>query len=124
MWYSLSHPDLLTLYQGNFPGRMAPPGLLRLLAHIQAQAFADKVFAVTSLGHLRLTTGESYAMEEEHDVIAINPSGDGYSVAYVEAGRSRATTSRLCSGKELADVVECYLLRLLLHTPSPLPPYT
>ena len=114
MWRSLDDGELIQAYRrGPFPGGSAPPALVRVLEGLRGRQFASKVFAVTSLGHLRLTTAPDFTRQEAHDFVAVEPNY----VGYFEAGCRKSAAGRWCREEELPDVVECYLLRLLLQSP-------
>jgi hypothetical protein len=118
MWRPLQDTGLGVAFEKEFPSGRAPAALARLLNELSSQEYAGKIFAVTSLGNLRLTTAPDYTQADRHDVVAIKCRGDEYVVGYIEARSSKASPATICREDELKSVVERYLLRLLLHRAS------
>ncbi|MCP4548382.1 MAG: hypothetical protein GY835_18125 [bacterium] len=102
-------------YKKEFPGGNAPQALVTLLERLAREEYASKVYAATSLGMLRLTTAPDFSVEDRHGSVGVRTYDKHFVVAYIEAGKHKATVSRVCSEEDLMDVVGLYLLRLLLE---------
>ncbi|WP_163996547.1 hypothetical protein [Pyxidicoccus caerfyrddinensis] len=118
MWIPLSDPGLVSAYTREFHGGNAPPRFVRLLSELQQLELPATVYAVTSLHNLWLTMATAAEPLGSTDAITIDAKGNLCVVSYFEAGNRRAVAGRLCKESELRDLVEVYLLRMILCSQS------
>ncbi|WP_426745925.1 hypothetical protein VZQ01_36100 [Myxococcus faecalis] len=118
MWLLLSDKELVSMYVREFIGREAPMGIAGLLRKLQLLCVGVGIYVKTSLNDLCLTLASSDATGDESDNVVVLVRGGRLSVSYFEAGNRNAVTSRSCSVGELNDIVEAYLLRLILTNAS------
>jgi hypothetical protein len=93
-----------------------------LVEHLIQRSYAGDVFAFTSLDCFVLTSAPSYMETEGHDRIAIDfdPVGGLFTVRYCEwvsparnSSHSEAAC-RTCERPEVLEVIDLYVLRLIL----------
>ena len=117
MWRSLRDPETPALYEREFPQpHQAPSALVGLLRDLSVKEFAAGLFAVTSLGRLKLTRAPSYDREEQYDVVAILVRGSEFAVSYLPRRGNGEPVTAICKADELPGVVERFLIRLVLSS--------
>lgn len=119
MWAILSHPGHAEgfLDQG---GADAP--LHRLAEQLARRPYAGEVFAFASMATFCLTTAATYQEAPGHDAIQIkhDPGSGLFAVGYREwisptrNPPDRAAVSHLAEWPEVVEVIDRYVLRLLL----------
>lgn len=93
------------------------PGFDELIANLTARDDLPDLYAVTSLGKLRLTTAPSFVEESKHPciwILVVKPAGN-CSVAFVPPGARRASAEKRCAPDDLISTLELFLLRLALE---------
>lgn len=123
MWLPLTDENLIESYEKNFVSeKKVPKHIVSLLQRLQSKSFADKLAAVTSLGHLGLTTKLSYVSddkESEHGRIYVDESVDAgkpvIDLSFVARTERRAGAWRRCTPEEAFDYIDLYVMRLLLE---------
>src|SRR5205823_13906 len=93
-----------------------------LVEHLARQPYARDIFAFTSLYFFCLTTAPSYQEAMGHDRIAIDydPERGVFKIRYCEwisptrNPTHREAACRSCEWPEIVEVVDRYVLRLLL----------
>jgi hypothetical protein len=119
MWALLSDPGHAAGF-ADLGEAYAP--LRRLVEQLARRPYAGAVFAFKAMASLNLTTAPGYQEAAGHDQVGIgyNPApglfGVGYS-EWVSATRNpphRDVAGRTCEWSTVVDVVDCYVLRLLL----------
>jgi hypothetical protein len=114
MWKHIRDPDLLSVYANEFGDKV--PGLERLVLHLANRQDLPDLYAVTSMGKLRLTTAPSFADENKHPVIGILKLESGQcAVAFFPPRSTRPSAEKECSPDDLISTVELFLLRLRLE---------
>jgi hypothetical protein len=114
VWRSLADPDLLTVYRGEFPGGHCPEPLGALLADLATREYADRVFAVTSLHHLRLSASPSWQSGHRHDCIFLGLGRDPGSLAvWYRSQSGQPGAGRQCLAAEAGGLVDLLVFRLL-----------
>lgn len=122
MWALLSDPGHADSFDKH--GEAYAP-LRRLVEHLARQEYAGRVYAFKSLASFNLTTAPMYQQADGHDVISIeyDPGRGLFGVGYREwvaptrnprNPRHRAAANRACEVTQVAEVVDRYVLRLLL----------
>lgn len=119
MWALLS--DFRHADSFNHLGEAYAP-LRQLVEQLAHREYADRVYAFKSMASLNLTTAPSYHDADGHDDIGIgyNPRSGLFGVGYCEwvsptcNPRHRTAASRVCESKEVGEVIDRYVLRLLL----------
>lgn len=120
MWLSLADERLVEIYKKHFTTEeRIPKHIVSLLSQLQKKPYASKLTAVTSLGHLYLTTALSLEDESKHDCVFISQFIDAgkpvISIAHSLKAERNASATRRCSPKEAVDYVDLYVMRLLLE---------
>jgi hypothetical protein len=121
MWLSLKSPEVVQAYlrEASPEPPLARQVLARLLGDLQRREdLPDRVYAVTSLGRLRLTTAPDGLQEDRHAFIFVGLARQGsrFFASYFPAGCRHSRWGRDCREEELPHLVECLLLRLLLES--------
>lgn len=118
MWRNIRDPELLATYRRELPGPSQPIEVL--LSALAVHPQLEGLFAKTSHGELSLTTAPNYSVMEKHASIAVARSRKGgFVVAFFEPDTREPTAERACGPSELLEVVELYLLRLVLESSQP-----
>lgn len=113
MWRSIRDPDLLRAYASELGPKI--PGFDKLVQHLCKMEGMPNLYAVTSLGTLRLTTAESFLDAGKHPAITILRTGAYYDVAFFPPNSKRASAWKACSPEDLIPTVELLLLRVALE---------
>jgi hypothetical protein len=117
MWKYLADPKLIETYREEFISGYCPKEIVSLLAELSKKPYASNLCAVTSLGHLRLTTATSWQEGEKHDCIWIGQRYDAgklaITISYVEKNCRKSTSDQRCTPEEAADCVDLYVSRLI-----------
>jgi len=111
MWKPLTDEGLVEAYKREFIGGNAPRGLVRLLEKLNQEKYRG-LYAVTSLCKLRFTTAH---VENKHAYVAVLERDGEFAVVYAPKGARVASATRICKYEELFDVVELYLMRLVME---------
>jgi hypothetical protein len=111
MWKPLTDEDLVEAYKREFIGGKAPRALVRLLEKLNQEKYRG-LYAVTSLCKLRFTT---VRVDDKHAYVAVLERDDEFAVVYASKGAKFASATRICKYAELFDVVELYLMRLVME---------
>jgi hypothetical protein len=119
MWAILSHPGHAESFLDH--GEAYAP-MRRLVERLGQRPYAGEVYAVKSMWYFCLTTAPSYQEAPGHDEvwIAYNPGNGLFDVGYDEwisptrNPQRRTAVGRTCERPEVMDVVDRYVLRLLL----------
>jgi hypothetical protein len=119
MWTALTDPRLIDNI--DYLGHDYAP-LVRLVEQLSQQPYASKLYAVTSLTHLSLTTAAAYEERDGHDIIHVeyDPTRGLFELAYGEWTSStnstlRGTSARLCGEPDEAKIIlDSYIVRLLV----------
>lgn len=115
MWIRLDNESLVPRYEGAFSGRApASPMLVGLLRELSRTSFAASVWAVTTHGHLRLTTAPSYKVERAHGSVHVTPRGQDCCVSYLAPDAVEPEEEEVCRADELRSLVVEYVQRYLL----------
>lgn len=93
-----------------------------LLAELSLRDYASRVYGVKSLASFSITTAPSYQEADGHDSVWIeyHPERGLFAVGYsewVSATRNpplRMAAGRMCEAGEVAEVIDRYVLRLIL----------
>jgi hypothetical protein len=119
MWGLLSDPG----HEDSFAdhGDAYAP-MCRLLAELARREYAGRVNGVKSLWSFSITTAPGYDEAEGHDTVGVvyHPRRGLFAVGYsewVSATRNpthRPVAGRMCESAEAAEVIDRYVLRLLL----------
>jgi hypothetical protein len=129
MWEPLSDPGHAESFD-KFGEDYVP--LRRLVEQLAHRRYADRVYAFTSLFSLNLTTAPTYQQADGHDVIGIqyDPRRGLFRVKYREwvspthNPQYRTVVDRGCEATEVANAIDCCVLRLLLsRRPEPAEPF-
>jgi hypothetical protein len=123
MWVPLTDENLIEIYKKNFVSeKKVPKRIISLLEQLQKKSYADKLAAVTSLGHLRLTTALSYVSvneESKHGCINVSESIDAgkpvINLSFTAGMERQASAWQRCAPEEAADYIDLYVMRLLLE---------
>jgi hypothetical protein len=117
MWLSLTDSKLIETYRKEFITGQCPEEIAALLVDLSKKPYASNLWAVTSLGHLRLTTANSYRDCEKHDCIHVGRRNDAgklvITISYVEKNRRKSTADRQCAPEETVGYVNLYAIRLI-----------
>ena len=117
MWLSLTDPKLIESYREEFFSGHCPEEIASLLAELSKKPYASNLYAVTSLGHLRLTTATSWQEGEKHDCIFVSHRYDAgklvITLSYVEKNSRKSTADRRCATEEAAGYVDLYVIKLI-----------
>jgi hypothetical protein len=128
MWALLSDPGHAESFDKHGEDYVPLRRLVEQLAH---RTYADRVYAFKSLFSFNLTTAPTYPADG-HDVIGIqyDPGRALFSVGYHERvspirnPRRRTAVDRGCEATEVANVIDCCVLLLLLsRRPEPAEPF-
>lgn len=98
-----------------------PNGLLiaQLLSRLRNKPYAEKVYAVTSIGRLFLTTQSSYKDSEKHFGFQVAEKRDAGKTLIVFSqhndGRRKPNAECQCSLEEAVDYIDLYVMRMLLE---------
>ena len=123
MWLPLTDENLIETYKKNFISeKKVPKHIVSLLRRLQSKSYAGELAAVTSLGHLRLTTKLSYVSddkESEHGCIYVSESVDAgkpvIDLSFIARTERQAGAGRRCAPEEASDYIDLYVMRLLLE---------
>ena len=113
MWRDLHDPELVGSFRREVHGATALEHLLEALA---ARQELVGISAVTSLGKLRFTRAPTWSAKGRWSEVPVLQTGARFLVAFVPAGASHACAARECLLSELLEVVDLYLLRLVLES--------
>jgi hypothetical protein len=124
MWALLSDPGHAASF--DHLGEAYAP-LRRLVEQLVRREYAEQVYAYKSIASFSLTTAPTYQEADGHDEVGItyNPGrrlfGVGYSewVSPTRNPRHQTVASHVCEPHEVGEVIERYLLRLLLSRQRP-----
>ena len=119
MWAPLSHPGHAESFAPHGEGDTPLRDVVEQLAR---RPYADDVFAFKSMASFLLTTAPGSGQAEGHDHVGIVycPGAALFAVDYEEwvsptrNPQRRAVAHRCCEAQEVVDVVDRYVLRLLL----------
>jgi hypothetical protein len=117
MWAKLTDPAHAERFDD--PGDAA---MRRLVLELAQRPYAGELFAHKSMATLILTAGASQQKAAEHDEITIrcDPRRGLFEVAYCEwvsptrSPPHREAAGRSCEAAEVVEVVDRYVVRLLL----------
>jgi hypothetical protein len=119
MWAILSDPG----HADSFLHLGEAYGALReVVALLARRPYAEEVFAFKSMASFNLTTAATYQDSPAHDEIGIgyNPRRDLFVVGYSELVSPtrnpprRTSACRTCEQAEVIEIIDRYVLRLLL----------
>ena len=113
MWKLLKAENLIAAYRKEAEGvEKHVDALAALLETLSSRPWASDVFAVTSLGHLRLTTG-SYLEQEKHGCLFINAlSSCEVGLTYCAPHHSEPDADIRCGFDQAPAKIELLLIRL------------
>lgn len=111
MWRNIRDPGLLEAYRAEAAVRPGYEAIARMLEALRASDI-DGLFAVTSLGVLRLTTAPSWLAEDRHPSVDVVARKGGHVVSFALPGARCSTSSTECDERTLLSTVEMHLLRL------------
>jgi len=121
MWVPLDHPDI-----GQLTLRSCEEGeaefFADLLQEASTRAWAKDVSAVTSLGHLRLTSKRKYSDDTPAGCIwlSLNETGD-VDLGYTPPHSSECVAERTCPPEEALSAIELLLIRMFEEHDQPQP---
>lgn len=119
MWALLSDPG----HEESFADHgVAYAPMRRLLAELARRDYAGVVYGVKSLASFSITTAPTYQDAEGHDAVVVmyHPGRGLFAVGYsewVSPTRNpplRSAAGRMCEASETGEVIDRYVLRLLL----------
>jgi hypothetical protein len=117
MWISLADPKLIETYREEFIPGQYPEEIASLLTELSQKTYTSNLWAVTSLGKLRLTTASTWEEAENHDCIFIGHQYEAgklvITISYVEKNCRKSTADRRCAPEEAAGYVYLYAIRLM-----------
>jgi hypothetical protein len=98
--------------------------LRRFVEQLAHREYAGRVYAFKSMASFNLTTAPTYQEDAGHDVIGIgyNPGRGLFGVGYCEwlsptrNPPHRTAASRACEAAEVGEVIDRYVVRLLLSS--------
>ncbi len=113
MYRRLDTPHLTDLYRSEHPDD-APAALCDLLSALAAEPWSARVWAVTSLGALRLTTAPRWQDEADHGSVSLSCAGRTVTASYVEPGGRVAARSTTVDVSRARWVAQTYVVWCLL----------
>lgn len=118
MFVSLADKNVAEYYRvglGYEPNREI---IALLLEELSKKVYAEKLSAVTSMGHLYITTALRWDDNTKNDSVFISHFEDAGKnlivVSYHSNGRRIGNASRRCSLEEAIDYIDLYVMKLLL----------
>jgi len=111
MWRNIRDPGLLEAYRAEAAARPGYEAIAHMLEAL-ASYDIDGLFAVTSLGVLRLTTAPTWLAEDRHPSVDVVARKGSYVVSFASPGARRSASSTECDGGTLLSTVEMHVLRL------------
>lgn len=111
MWADLRDPGFVEFYRDL--GEDWEP-MVHAVQYIQAQPWAESLFAVTSLAHFQITTAPSYAEQDGHRFLILTwlPREHSFRLAFDSDPKKNA---RQCSELELPNAINALVNRLLIE---------
>lgn len=89
-----------------------------LLEKMSEKPYAEKLSAVTSIGHLYITTALHWDDNTKNDSVSIDSFKDAgknlITLAYHSCGRRKADAGRICPLEEAVDYIDLYVMKLIL----------
>lgn len=98
-----------------------PNGLViaELLSRLRNKPYAEKVYAVTSIGQLSLTTASSYNDIEDSFSFKIGEKKEAdkilITISQHPNGSRKPSSERECSLEEAIEYIDLYVMRILLE---------
>lgn len=119
MFVPLADESLVEIYKRI----VHPNGLViaELLSRLRNKPYAEKIYVVTSMRKLFLTTASSYedSIQNKHYGFLIKEKIDAnktiITMSYHENGRRKPSAEHQCSLEEAVDYIDLYVLRMLLE---------
>jgi hypothetical protein len=117
MFLALADERLVEIYKQI----VYPDGLViaELLRRLRDKPYAKKVFAVTSIGRLSLTTAASYPESENSYSFCVGEKTDAgktlITMSYHANGRRKPSAERQCPLEEAVEYIDLYVMRILLE---------
>ena len=117
MWVRLDDTELIVRYRSEFLAK-EPDGMVELLTALARGPLADRVWAVTTLNALRLTTAPSYLEEEEHPTVWVGKNGEEFEVSGAAPGARHMSRLVRCDIRTLTKTVEDFMENWLFSNRS------
>ncbi len=120
MWAELKHPGHVAFYERLQHGRYDPAEdwtpMIQAVQYLQAQPYAERLFAFTSLMHFHVTTAESYGVFDRHLTVGITWAvmEQRFRLSIGNSWTEDREGEVVCEGHEFPWSVEPLMERLLL----------
>jgi hypothetical protein len=117
MFLALADERLVEIYKQT----VYPDGLIiaELLSRLRKKPYAEKVFAVTSVGNLSLTSAASHRETENVYSFRVGEKNDAgktvITMSYHPNGRRKPSAERQCPLNEAVEYIDLYVMRILLE---------
>jgi hypothetical protein len=113
----LNNPSLAEIYQQVALVNKVSTQICLLLEELSKKPYAEKLSAVTSVGHLYLTAARSWDEQSKGGIISINERIDANKevlvIAYHPHTIRKSQVWHQGSLKEIVDYIDLYVMRLL-----------
>jgi len=117
MFLALADKQLVEIYKQI----VHPNGLIiaELLSRLRNKPYAEKVFAVTSVGNLSLTTAASHCETKNVYSFRVGEKNDGgitvITMSYHPNGRRKPSAERQCPLETAIEYIDLYVMRIMLE---------
>lgn len=117
MFVQLDDPNLVEIYKQGVFVEETSIQICLLLEELSKKPYANKLSAVTSVGHLYLVATRSWDEESKGGMISINEKVDANKkvliIAYHTNSLKKSIASHQGSLPEIVDYIDLYVMRLL-----------
>jgi hypothetical protein len=122
MWVSLADENLVDYYKKSalsYRSEKAPELIILLLERLSKKSYADKLFVVTSVGRLSLTTALCWDGKTRNYGVGIDQIIDAgkpvLAISGLTMSRKESVAGRYCSLEEAVEYIDLYVMRILLE---------